>query len=670
MKKLIGAAVLVIMILAAGYFSVSHLSRPQSETDKYFYEVLDDYPWVRYAVNHQSEKELAYYEQIKYLYSVHKQTGLNLLNASWLQDYVSEDEARALSLLVDIQEKEPEIALRFSQTLWFQNGISTCEVSTLEHVLALTESNVEVAKKLAASDWFFLARACKVEEGTRVVMELPPELAVAVSNASWFIFDPTLSQLRAVQELIRLYPENKDLALGLVKVYQPEDFEALQQVSQLCLQDRELVDLFLSSTTLSRESFLALSDLSQIARSDRELALSLVGEAALEKSQILSSLAGIYSHDPALGEIVSKKFSHNRIALRYIEKVLQVEDINPELLDQVALFVTANPEFVFEDRTEPFRYHLLTQIIAAFPLDTAQDYKNLIFVTCSVYGNRFYLWQDSDSGALVGWSSDRQLADLENEAVMGLLRFLIEKNEEGALVTDLRMEGYNYLYGVVDVPFTHLVNYDGTIVEAPQGERGTSYVFAIIYNITTLEERWKVVQEKLGQVNEMKYSRPNRVVNLILKEGKKKDLIFLYFCAKNWELGLCMDQAMQTRMDSIVMGISTTTMHWTASDTAHIYPAYIPSSSLAEKIQSDPRFYDNPFMYKGFISPYDAAGFKNSLQSDIESVTIYDVQVEGKVGLYNRLQDSFLADRKAVAVLMVGAAILALIVLDVRRILK
>lgn len=686
MKKLIGIFILVIALSVLSYFSLVISRPPESYSEEYFLEVLNEYPWVRYAHNHQSEKELHYYEQITYLYSVDTQIGFTLLNVNWIKDYITEEEARALTLLVDISKLDSDVALSVTKTVWFQMGISSIELDIMERVLAIAQKDVQLSRNVSSASWFFISRKDKIEEMLGILEAMPLDLALSISSAPWFISDVTLSEFDTVQELGALYQVDSDMALELARVYQSRDVEELQNITRLHAKEKELLDKFFEYNSLSRETFLALSGLSQIAEFNRELAYSLAGELTQDKIQIITSLAAIYSYDPDLGEFAHETFGSNRVALRYMQKVLEVDEVEPDQLELVALFVSANSEFVYEDRIEPYRYHLLTQVVTEFPLETAQSYKNLIFVTCSVYGSRFYLWQNAEYGTLEGWSSDRQLLDLEKEAVMDLLHFLIEKNEQGALVVDLRLESREYLYGVLDIPFTHLVNYDGTTVGTscaeiedeqanyepdiePSPELGTSFVFATIYNINTLEERFTIVQEQL-LYRDIEYTYRNPVVDLILDQGEERDIVFLYFCAKNWDLGKCVDQTMHTRMDSIVTGISTTTMHWTAPEAAHIYPAYIPSHGIAEKIQNDPELYERPFVYRDFIAPYDKAGFKTSIDREIETIKIYDAQTDRKIDLLNRSQERLIYDEKVLLVVLIGIGIIVVIVADVFRIIR
>jgi hypothetical protein len=681
MRKLFGIVVAALIIIGGvSYFVLFTPAPSEKVTDEYFFGVVDDFPWVRYAHRQQSEKELLYYNEIITLYSRNKRIGFTLINIAWIGDYISEDEARALSLLVDISELDPDITLSIVQSFWFQNGVTSAELNIIDDMMIMAEQNIQVARNVASTNWFIIGRTTKIEEMVKTINNLPQDLALSVSVAPWFSSDLTLTEVRALRELLDLYEEEKDLALFLPEVYEPRDFPALQKVVQLYREDKELAESFLQYNTYSKDSFLALSGLSFIAQYNRELAHSLIGELTKDDVQALLSLADIYDHSEEMGEFASEKFRNSRVALRYMQKVLEADEVSFDLMERVVVFVTANPEFVYEDRIEPYRYHLLTQIISELPIDTAQEYKNLIYVACSVYGSRFYLWQNPDYGVLKGWSSDRLLNDLEKEALMNLLSFLIEKNEQGALATDLRLESHDYLYGVLDVPFTHPVNLegpiqdmvplDGIVVDVARDEPGTYYVLTTIYNINTLEKRFSLVEEKIRQMNQMEYLYLNPVVDLILKEGEKRDKLFLYFCAKNWEQGVCVDQTMHTRMDSIVKGISTTAMNWEAPDAAHMYPAYIPSSILAEKIQLDLASFGNPFIYKGFIAPYDEAGFKDSLDRDIEVVTIYDPQAEREVGLFSKMVEKMIYNDKVVLVVLVGLSVIIIILADIFKILK
>ena len=655
-----------VFTLVLGHFLNPESSPSEPQKIPNFIDEVEKYPWVRDAQRQQGGKELQYYGQITCLYSVDNRIGLNLLHAGWLKDSITEEEAGALRLLVALSEEDSEIALSVSQSTWFQKGISSDELALIENILALSEENVHVAKNITSSNWFIITGTHKVNEMISSVMDMPSDLALAVSFAPWFTSDASLSWGESLQELTTLYNQDKNLAVNLPFMCLPEDFDYLQQVNKVYSTDKELAELFFQYNTLSRENFLVFSDLSRIHAYDKGLAYSLVDNLEQDKIQIISSLADIYTFDPAIGKLARENFGDNKCALQYLQKVLEMGVVKPELLKQAALFCSDNPEFVYEDRIEPYRYHLLTEILSEIPSEKAQEYKTLIFVTCSVYGNRFYLWQNAEYSTRNGWAYDECLLDLERDAVITLLNFFIEKNDKGLFVVDLREQSLEYLYGLVDIPFTHFVNCDGTLAEAIPEEQGTGFVFATIANIDTLSQRFEKVKTRLQHTDDVQYTYSNSLVKLILEQGGERDRYFLSFCAKNWEVGACISHALHTRMDSIVVGISTTTMHWTAPETAHMYPAYIPTDSVAEKIQADPDAYGNPFVYKGFTAPYDKAGYRDYVGNDIETVEIYDPQAERKVNIFHR-EEGIITDKMLVVV--VGAVII-FVVAGTLRIVK
>jgi hypothetical protein len=101
-----------------------------------------------------------------------------------------------------------------------------------------------------------------------------------------------------------------------------------------------------------------------------------------------------------------------------------------------------------------------------------------------------------------------------------------------------------------------------------------------------------------------------------------------------------------------------------------MYPAYLPSTTITEKIQENPGKYGNPFVYKGFIAPYDRAGFRDSLNRSIETVKIYDIQADREIGLFNKTTDRFIFDEKIVGLVILGIIILLVILTDTFRIIR
>jgi hypothetical protein len=641
-----------ILTLVLGHLLHSSPS-PESDVKDQFIDTLKELPWV----NHGGTQEALYYKEITYLHSVDERIGKNLLKAQWLKDFVSHEEGRALQLLVALSE-DSSVAVNVSQSVWFQKEISLEECELLEVILTLLNQDNEIAKNISNSRWFFTTRTEKVHDTIDTLMGLPPDLGKAVSGAPWVTSD-SLPEFKAVQEFDSLYQQDKDLALNIVPVYRKGDYERLQQLNILYQTDNSLIDLVLKDTEdTTREHFLCMSDLSFIADFDEELAYSLAKNVTEDNIKMVASLAAVYAIDPDMGEFVYNNYGNNNCVLQYFQNVLKVEPIEPELLKKGAAFISENPEFVYQDRIEPYRYHLLTIILDEFPAEKIQEYKTLVYVTCEVYGNRYYLWKNAHYNTRNGWSYDKFLSDMEKNSVIELLTFFIEKNEQNTLVVDIQDQDPEYLYGLIDIPFDYLVKCDGTIMEAVHKEPGTGYVMATIYNIGTLDTRYEIVHKTLEKLHDTDLTYSNPLIELILEKGHKQDRTFVYFCAKNWELGSCLDHALHTRMDCIVAGVSTTNMYWKSSETSHIYPAYIPSAFIAKEISTNPHVYGNPFVYHHFCAPYDEAGFKEYLDSSIKAVEVYDPQLEKKIGIFYRAKEQVVSEGNTTKIIVVGAAVI------------
>ncbi|MGD2250351.1 MAG: hypothetical protein PVF58_18280 [Candidatus Methanofastidiosia archaeon] len=655
-KKLMAGVIILAYVSGILTLVLGHLlnSSPSPEPDvkDQFIDRLKELPWVN-----QGTQEALYYKEITYLHSVDEKIGKNLLKAQWLKDFVSIEEGRALQLLMALSE-DSSVAVNVSQSVWFQKEISLKECELMEAILTLLNQDNETARNITNSRWFFNAETENVHDSIDTIMGLPPDLRKAVSGAPWVTSDSFLPEFKVLQELGSLYEKDKDLALSIVSVYRKGDFERLQQLHILYQTDKPLIDLVLKDTeNTTREHFLCVSDLFSIADFDKELAYSLAKNITEDNIKIVASLAAVYAIDPDMGEFVYNTYGNNKYVLQYFQNVLK-DSINPESLKKGAAFICENPEFVYQDRIEPYRYHVLTIILDEFPQEKVQEYKKLVYVTCEVYGNRYYLWKNAHYNTRNGWSYDRSLSDMEKNSVIELLTFFIEKNEQNALVVDIRDQHPEYLYGLVDIPFGYLVKCDGTIMEAVHKEQGTGYVMATIYNIGTLDTRYEIVHKTREKLYDINYTYSNPLIELILEKGHEQDRIFVYFCAKNWEYGSCLDHALHTRMDCIVTGVSTTNMYWRSSETSHIYPAYIPSALIAEEINTSPHVYGNPFVYHNFCAPYDEAGFKDFLDSNIGSVEVYDPQLEKKIGIFYRADEQDVPEGNTTKIIVVGAVII------------
>ncbi|MBU7033142.1 MAG: hypothetical protein HXS53_11455 [Theionarchaea archaeon] len=665
MKKVI--ICILILAYASGILTIvfGHIFQPissqlESESTDYFVDEVRQYPWVQAAYAQGNTTELLYYKHITFLKSIDQRIGFNLLYASWIKDSITEEEGQALQLLVECSKENSDIVLHITQSAWFRKGIGIEEITLMKEMAALSRENIFLSRNIASSNWFIFTRREKVEDMLDTMVNIPSDLSLAISFSPWFKSEIAVSESEVIPELIKLHSYDQKIAVNLSMIIQSSDLESLQCLISLYENDRELIETFFMNNMLSREYLPLIYDLARIAPHDRDCALELSGPLSEYSRRKMSSMGAIFSVDPVIGAFALKNFGENLGALRYVEKVLEVEVLDQDHLYTTGIFVIDNPEFIYEDRIEPYRYHLLTEILLVFPPEITREYSDLIFVTCEVYGNRFYLWKNGEYTTENGLSYDRRLDEQEKEAVIELLTYFIEKNEQGQLAVDLHSVSQEYFYGLVDIPFTHVIRLD-SLFEAIHQEQGTAFVTATISNIHSMEKRFEKLLVSSQDMDHMEYSFTHPLVDLILEEGDERDQMFVYLCAKNWEKGSCMHHTLHTRMDSIVMGISTTSMYWTSQESAHIYPAYIPSDSIIDAIIADTGKYDNPFRYKEFIAPYDEAGCEDLLDRHIESVDIYDQKVEKKINLFEEPTRNILHDVRIQVMILACTSILGLV---------
>ena len=649
MKKVI--ICILILAYASGILTIlcGHIFQPlsthlETETPDYFEDEVIHYPWVQAAMTHKDTEDLLYYKHISYLRSVDQRIGSNLLYVSWIKDTITPEEGQVIHMLVELSEKNPEIALHITQSTWFRKGIGVEEVALIEEITTLSEEKTFLTENITSSNWFIFNRREKVEDMVKTMVNMPSDLSLIISFSPWFTSEISLSESTLIEELVTLYAHDQNLALTLPPLMHLHDLPALEHLNDLYETDTVLVKMVFDHG-LSRENLLLISDLAQIAHYNTSCAHTLAETLSVVSRKKISSLGALYSVDQELGEFANIHFGESTAALRYLEKVIEVEVFPQDQLSATAVFISENPEYSIEDRLESYRYHLLTHILQVFPVETAQEYENLICVICSVYGNRFYSWKNGEYTTQNGLSFDGILDEEERDAVIELLTFFIDHNEQSHFPVDLREVSREYLFGVVDIPFTHVIKTD-SLYEAVHAQQGTAFVTATIANIHALEERFEQLQDSLYDLSQIEYSYSNPLVKLIMEEGTRSDRIFLYLCDKNWEQGACIDHTLHTRMDCIVMGISTTSMYWTAPESAHIYPAYIPSDVIQDTMEGNEQSFGNPFMYKGFIAPYDEAGFEDFLDRHIVCVELYDPYLEEKIILFEEPERSILYDVK------------------------
>jgi hypothetical protein len=403
----------------------------------------------------------------------------------------------------------------------------------------------------------------------------------------------------------------------------------------------EFYERYFSVRPLTADTLSSFASLASIRVRDVALSESILDETPA----VLAHLDTISSRDDEAARFLFENFGPDERVLRFAAIYLTFRPLeNMPSLFESCLFVYRNPEFVYEDTTEAFRYDLLVHALSVLPADDAYAYKSLLFEATRLYGNRFYEWDDLRNGRVYGWSSDRKLSPLEAEGFDALLTFLIRRNEEGSLATDIRLEKGEYLLALLDIPYEYLINYDGTIVENRGEEKGTYYIYAIVYNIRTLPARARNLTSRMGK-RDIEYH--TALTDYIMESGGRKDVYYLLINSQNWDVAsrrdekVCVHETYQTVMDAIAMGIAPSMMYWKSEETGHLYPAYLASPDLLRTIEENGAYWGSPLAYKGYISPYDSSGYRRFLARDIEYVSIYDHQAQTFVTIHSQLQATY-----------------------------
>lgn len=605
-------------------------------------DVMKDYPWVRFANATGNERELHFLSLVEHLAEEDSDLGMNVAQTLWLQDYILKEEGEVLDSLSSITDLDVDIAKNISQTFWFREPITPEKVEFLDAFASLVRERPIVARTVSQTKWFALFIGGEESEVVRMLAVMDRTVAQKISESSWFSASASEMEIDAVRQIDIFSKNDKERVPQLLSFFEPRrDLQNLREVNVLAHDDPAFFKQYFSLFPLTFYTLASASSLSTLRNLDSSFAERLIQESP----SLLASLKTIAERDLDVARLLYDNFGANETVMRFASRYASFRPIKEKSsFFETCLFVSRNPEFIYEDTKEKYRYDLLNETISSLPLEYAYDYKSLIFQAIRIYANRFYEWDDPIHGRLYGWSSDETLSGFEKEGYLSLLNYLIVENEAGTLVTDIRVENGKYLSALLDIPYEYLINFDGTIVENSGEERGTYYIYAIVYNIKTLPTRRRNL-ESLTARKDVKYH--TYLVDYILTNGEKKDIYYILINAKNWDIAerqnekVCVYQTYQTLMDAIAIGIAPTEVYWKSRETGHLYPAYLASPTVLRAIESSGAYWKSPFVYKGYLSPYDQAGYKNLLGTQIEYVSIYDHEAENFVTIYSGIKETY-----------------------------
>lgn len=643
------------------------------------YNAIKGYPWVEWAVRKQTMPEVGYIEDLCFLADIDPGIAYRIAHSQWITDYISQDEEKYLKMIVDMAGYDPSVAAAVADCWWVDDDLKKKEIETIEYIYDILMRDNSLAMAVVSCNWFKTFVTSTEMAALHLVDTAPLEYAAAVVEMPWFRDFISHTEVEVMKELETFYTYYPQYAFQLLELESfasitPDNVVQVRRVNTLVQKDAFLFEL-LEIKPLTVDAWRCWSGLSALAGEDAAFALSIrerLTDVQHKEAYSVENLALLFLTDRNMVEYLDENgyltqfTEEGALFLRFCAVLLAFEDTK----DYEALITTAafaSHGLVYEDRFEQYRYHLLWKVFPFFDADTLEQYKSVLKVSLEIYAERFYKWKLYTSELLV-LSDDEFLNDLELNAFTQLLTYFIEQD----LVTDVTQIPEDELYYLLDVPYQYFVNVDGTItsIESVSSPlmRGSAAVFATAYNIFVLKDRKAALMNHWEDTSLRKKYLQDRGIPLlefIVEEGDFRDQLFVFISGKHWESPTeeaCICHTYQSIMDLKSVGIPSTIMYWYSGESAHVYPAYIPGENVSTAVKENPKTYDNPFVYKGFISPWDEAGYKELKSRDIFVIQIYDRESQSLVTVWSK-PDSVLQDPKniAIIIILVGGFIVVMV---------
>ncbi len=632
------------------------------------YNAIKEYPWVEWAVKKQTMPEVGYIEDLCFLADVDPGIAYRIAYSQWITDYISQNEEKYLKMIVDMARYNPSVAAAVADCWWVGDDLKEKEIETVEYVYDILMRDSHLAVAVVSCNWFKTFVTSTELAALHLVRTAPLEYAAAVVKMPWFHDFISHTEVEAMKELETFYTYYPQYALQVLELESfatitTDNVVQVRRVNTLVQKDAFLFEL-LEIEPLTINAWRCWSGLSALAGEDAAFAVSIrerLTDVHDKEAYAVENLALLFLADRTMVEYLDENgyltqfTEEGALFLRFCAVLLSFEDIK----DYEAVITTAafaSHGIVYEDRFEQYRYHLLWKVFPLFGADTLEQYQSVLKVSLEIYAERFYKWKLYTSELLV-LSDDEFLNDLELTAFTHLLTYFTEQD----LVTDVTQLPEDELYYLLDVPYQYFVNVDGTItpIESVSSPlmRGSAAVFATAYNIFVLEDRKTTLMNHWEDTRLRQKHLQDRgifLLEFIVKEGDFRDQLFVFISGKNWESPTeeaCICHTYQSIMDLKSVGIPSTIMYWHSGESAHVYPAYIPGEHVLTAITEDPKKYDNPFVYKGFISPWDKAGYKKLKPRDIVVIQAYDRELQ-LVTIWSK-PDSILQDPKNIVVIII-----------------
>lgn len=618
------------------------------------YNAMKDYPWVKWTARRGTMPEVQYVEDICFLADIDPAIANRIVYAQWIRDYVSEREAQYLNIVVKFTRSDPEIAKQVVKSWWLSDTLQDKEIEAVSLIYNIYEKNNKLAEILITTQWFQSYITMRELKALKIIYEAPPELTLEIVHMPWFRDYLSYEEVEVTKELIEFHTMYSERASDVINLssfseIDQKNVNQLNVINSLIQKDSGLFET-LQVGPLTADNWSIWSSLSSIALLDEKFAVC-IHDRLMDQSNpdpyAVENLAGLsnvniefayYLDETGYIDQLSEQNSQELRFLYVLSKFQLMEKQEYDSVINAAEF--ASGEFVYEDRFEQYRYHLLWHTLQEFEPLQLKKYHTLVKVSLEIYGERFYKWKvyDQEYQAL---SNDESLNNTEFTCYISLLNHFME----APLVTDINNISEDHIYYLLYIPYQYQINADGSITPLEELSspltRASAAVLTTCHNILGLEQRNTILYtEWEDQELKKKYLRiQTPLTEQIIKNGKTRDKLFIFISEKNWESPTeeaCICHTYQSILELTSVGIPSTWMYWYSGEGAHMYPAYAPSEGILAEIEKDPDKYDNPFVYNGFISPWDKAGYKDLKSRDILVIQAYNVHTENLESVWGK----------------------------------
>lgn len=590
-----------------------------SSEESEVYQMIKDYPWVTWTVENNGEPESTYLNEILEIEERSKESAINIAQYGWIKDYITREEGEILESLYELSQY-PDVCKEVTSAIWLYYIVNERKKYTLELIYSISTIDEETVLELAKTTWFKLLvtkTEIKFLEEMLFITKIDKEFSRSILCIKNFRNMLSILDIKIYKSIEDIFLLDRELGKEIVEFYKEKelnenDYLKLNNIYELMKRKPNFVKEYLENG-INDESLYILSSMSLIE--DEELFWRIYEISELKNAKKVEYLSKM-SKNKQITAFSIENYLENDTILRFLSICVE-NNIEDPL--RALEYILQNPEIVYENEYEAYRYDMLLFFFDEIPENEIKEKNEKVNAILDVYAPIFY---DSFDGL----SSNGELDSIEKEI---LLLIFYELSEE---------EPYSQIF----IPYEYSINLNWTIssVENTQ-ERGTFYIFNIYKNLSVLSFRRDRIL-RLWNENPNKYLKSfNELSEFIIERGNEKDKFFIFISNFNWEKvleykGNCNEHTYQTLMDCKALGIPCTYFLLEGKNCSHIYPAYKASESIIEEIERNSCFYGYPLIFKGYISPLDSAGFRKTIDENADTIKAYDFEKREEITLWKR----------------------------------